>query len=82
MDRVESFRGLRFEQSLVRRIPQWLVPFVIVPAVFTFLWLVIPYDGLYWLLLVAVTGLAWMAGYGWRRAVSTLIGLLQRLEQL
>lgn len=81
MDRIESLQGLRFEQPLVRRIPRWLVPFVIVPVVFTLLWLTIPHSGLYWLLLIAVTVFAWMASYGWRRAVSALIGLLQRLEQ-
>jgi hypothetical protein len=66
----------------MRRLPRWLVPFVVVPGVFTLLWLVVSRSGLYWLLLLAITALAWMAGYGWRRAVSTLINLLQRLEQL
>jgi hypothetical protein len=82
MENTERFNGLRFERPLIRRIPRWLVSFVVVPGVFTLLWLVVPHSGLYWLLLIVVTTLAWMAGYGWRRAVGTLISLLQGLEQL
>jgi hypothetical protein len=37
---------------------------------------------MFWLLLFSIAVLLWIASYGWRMALTTLIGFLQWLEQI
>jgi hypothetical protein len=51
-------------------------------AIFTFLWLVVPQAFLYWILVIPLACLGWAATYGIRSAISDLIKLLKRLENI
>ena len=81
MNRTAPFRNLQFE-GRPRSVPRRLVAIGIALAVFTGLWIVVPRSGLFWLLLIALAALVWVASFGWREAVARLIELLVRLEQL
>jgi len=80
MDKTDLYRGLRFDRQL-STVPRRLIPVGIALVLFTLLWLVIPPVALFWLLLLGLVVLVWMASYGWRQAVAALIALLRRLEQ-
>ena len=51
-------------------------------AIFVVLWVVVPHDVLFWLLLALVTGLVWVASYGWRGVLSVLHEVIHWLEEL
>jgi hypothetical protein len=48
---------------------------------FTIFWLLIPSSAMYWLLLLGIGVLMWVATYGWRAALTNLIHFLRTLEQ-
>ena len=79
MDR--DYRGLRFDRR-PQTVPRRLIPIGAALAVFTLLWVSVPHDGLYWLLLTLVALLAWVGSYGWRQALTALHDLLHRLSNL
>ena len=75
------FESLRFERPRRLNIPKWAV----VGAgllLFTLLWWLVPPTAMFWLLLPALGILGWVASFGWRAALVTLHGLLDRLERL
>jgi hypothetical protein len=49
--------------------------------IFVVFWMVVPHDVLFWLLLALVTGLIWVASYGWRGALSVLHEVIHWLEE-
>jgi len=80
MNQTKTFHGLRFERPM-RRVPRRIL-LVLGAIVITGLlgWLLPP--GMFvGLMLLAVGLLTWLASYGWRPAVATLITLLHRLEE-
>ena len=81
MDWTESSQNLRFEH---RRRPLDRRPIAIaaVVASFSLLWLAVPDGVRFWLLLPLVILLAWLATYGWRKALHILIKALSHIEQL
>ena len=81
MNWSNSNPNLDFNQPS-RSIPRILIVIVITLVVFTLLWIYIPHEFLYWILMLFLTAVMWVANYGWRRALSILINLLHRLEQM
>lgn len=80
MEDNTTYRNLRFERrhwSFPRR---W-IPIIMATVLFTLMWGLIPHNAMYWLLAPLVTALAWIATYGWRQALASLILFLHRLEQ-
>jgi len=81
MDQTDAFRNLKFELR-PRQLPTRLIAVIAALIIFTILWWVVPTDLLYWLLALCFAVMIWLASYGWRQAVSNLIGFLQHLENL
>lgn len=78
---TEANPNLRFERRR-RPIPYRAIAIGVGLGIFTLLWRLIPPRTLFWLLLILVAGLVWVASYGWRQALAALITLLVRFEQL
>jgi len=81
MDESGNYRNLNFKLP-PRRIPTNIIATLIIMAIFTFFWLVIPHPFLYWVLLFPLACLSWAATYGFRNALSDLIKVLRKLENL
>ena len=79
MNKTDSYNNLHFERQPRRMSSKLIVTGGIILA-FTFLWLVIPQDFLYWVLLIPLICLAWSANYGFQNALADLIKVLQKLE--
>ena len=80
METMNSYHNLRFAAR--RHWPQRLIPIGLALVLFTLLWRFMAHNILYWLLLLAVALLVWVASYGWRQALATLHNVIHRLEQL
>ena len=80
MNWTETPHNLRFEH---RSRPLAGRPIAIAATVagFALLWLIVPAGILFWLLLLLVLLLAWVATYGARKALSILVKALSRLEE-
>ncbi len=74
------FQGLRFAPGR-RGWPWRLILVALAAVVFTLLWWLLPPPVAYCLLVLPVLALTWVASYGWRQALATLIALLHRLEE-
>ena len=81
MDEQSMYSNLNFNHTPTRLASKIIAVFVIM-AIFTFLWLVIPRAFLYWILVIPLACLGWAATYGIRSAISDLIKLLKRLENI
>jgi hypothetical protein len=81
MDKQGMYSNLNFNHPPTRLASKIIAIFVIL-AVFTFLWLVVPRAFLYWILVIPLACLSWAATYGIRSAISDLIKLLKRLENI
>jgi|GEM_PF-1649926 len=77
MNDHEVFEGLNFE----RKKPQLSSSFVSIIAAsiaFTAVWLVLPRQVAFFLNLIAIAILTWMASFGWEDALEALIRFLER----
>ncbi len=81
MNNSHPYFNLNFDLPR-RRIPARLWAVGAAFVIFTLLWLIVPQNGLYWLLLPVILCLTWAASYGWRPAVAALIQLLHWLLEL
>lgn len=81
MDKSGNYSNLNFKPQ-PRRLSSKIITLIILMAIFTFLWLVIPQSFLYWILLIPVACVSWAATYGYRNALSDLIKVLRQLENL
>ncbi len=81
MNKTGSVAGMRFERAR-QRIPGRVVVVAVAIAGFWLVWNRLPRDLSFWLLVIALAVLTWMASYSWRQAVAALIRFLHRLEQL
>jgi hypothetical protein len=81
MDKRGMYSNLNFNHAPTRRASKIIAVFVNM-AIFTFLWLVVPQAFLYWILVIPLACLSWAATYGTRSAISDLIKLLKRLENI
>jgi hypothetical protein len=81
MDKQGMYSNLNFDHPLRRMSPK-IIATIVILAIFTFLWLVIPQSFLYWVLIMPMACLSWAATYGFRNAISDLIKVLRTLENL
>ena len=80
MANTNPFQNLRFDgqhQSTTRRI----IFIGSVLGVFILLWLFVSHSTLFWLLLLSLAALGWVASFGWRQALATLHNIIHTLEQ-
>ena len=80
MENPETYNSLRFERRRWN-LPRRLIFVSIAIIVFTLLWKWLPQEILFWLLIPIMGVLTWMATYGWRQVLASLIVFLHRLEQ-
>jgi hypothetical protein len=81
MNNSNPFSNLNFDLRS-RRIPARLLVIGAAFIIYTAIWLIVPQNGLYWLLLPVVLCLTWAASFGWRPAVVGLIEFLHSLLEL
>jgi hypothetical protein len=81
MNKPGSVTGMRFAKSQ-RRVPARAVAVGLAVAGFWLVWQRVPRELGFWLLVIVIAVLTWMASYNWRQAVTSLIRFLHRLEQL
>jgi len=75
-----NFSNLRFDRQ-TRPIPRRLLLVVIMFGAFNLLWWLLPQNALYWVLLLTIIILVWVASHGWRQAMESLHTLIHELEQ-
>jgi len=80
MNWTEIKPDLRFERR-PRPLPYRAIAVGVSLGIFTLLWMLIPPNALYWLLLPLLAVLVWVASYGWRQSLAVLITLLHQLER-
>lgn len=81
MNTPHPFNNLQFDSPRIRFTLRWLI----IPGIlllYSLFWLLLP-PGLIFCLSLLLLGISlWMAGYGWRQAVSSLIQFLGNLERI
>lgn len=80
MNNPEFYRNLRFETH-TRAIPHRLITVSLSLGLFILLWLLVSHDTLFWILLLLVGILTWVASYGWRQALTVIHEIIHNLEQ-
>jgi hypothetical protein len=80
MEDTHTYRTLRFERR-AHKVPRRLIAIGVAVAVITLLWIFVPPKTLYWLLLPFWLAIVWVASYGWRQALTSLIWFLKNLER-
>jgi len=78
---MQDYRNIHFERHF-GRIPRRTISLIGVPIVFTILWIALPAAAVYWLTLLLITGLTYVAGFGWEKALAHLIHFLQGQQRL
>jgi len=81
MNETNAYRGLRFDRQTQRLSPR-IIAVAVAIAIYTAIWWLIPSNILYWLFLLPVVILVWMASYGWRKSISELIRFLKTIEHM
>jgi hypothetical protein len=76
-----QYKNLNFEQPRRRRFPGRIFSIGVTITAFTLLWRFVPQPNLYWILLVLIGFMAWLASYGWRLALFAFHDFIHRLEQ-
>lgn len=76
MDNPNPYKNLNFSFP-IRRVSPLILVLAAAFIVFSLMWWVLPPGALYWLLLPIFLILVWMASYGWRQALTSLVKLLQ-----
>jgi hypothetical protein len=76
MNRTNDYRNIHFERHL-GKIPRRVLSLIGFPVGFTILWMVLPATAVYWLTLLLIVGLTYVAGFGWDKALAYLIHFLQ-----
>jgi hypothetical protein len=84
METKERFQGLQFDRQRRTnfRFQGRLIPVAAALAVVSLLWVILPHGAFFWVLLIVLAVLVWMASYGWRPALAALISWLEQLEQI
>ncbi|MCH7662273.1 MAG: hypothetical protein IH859_00175 [Chloroflexi bacterium] len=81
MNSRNDYRGLRFERPN-GWLPRSLVPLGITMIAFIIVWRTVSGNALFWLLLITLAILVWVASYGWRTALAAVIEFLNNLERM
>ena len=75
MNKDSQFQSISFDRTL-QRVPR-RAPIVMIPIILIILaWRFFPVNAFFWLSLMGVAILAWVASFGWRLALSNLINFL------
>jgi hypothetical protein len=80
MEKDVDYSNLRFEQQR-RFVPGKVFLVGTILAAFNLLWWFVPQNTLYWVLLITLAILSWLASYGWRNALIAIHNLIHLLEQ-
>ena len=81
MHETQSYQNIHFDRRLQRPVLKRTLTIGLAIVLFTVLWRILPSGIQYWMLMPFIAILTWMASYGWRQALSSLIVFLRRLEQ-
>ena len=81
MNRTNKYRNIHFDKHF-GRIPRRVLPLFGIPVGFTILWMVLPAAAVYWLTLLLIAGLTYVAGFGWEKALAHLIHFLQGQQRM
>lgn len=80
MTDTDFFQNLRFENQ--RPSPARRLIFIgSVLGGFTLLWLFVSHGTMFWVLLLSLAALGWVASFGWRQALVNLHDFIHHLEQ-
>ena len=80
MNRKNLYENLQFDR-LAGKLSRRTIALIVVPVVFTVLWIVLPSSAVYWLSLLLVVILTYCAGFGWEQALAHLIRFLQAQQR-
>ncbi|MGD8457023.1 MAG: hypothetical protein PVF83_11600 [Anaerolineales bacterium] len=76
-----DFSNLNFDRK-TRTIPRRWIFMIVTFILFNLIWRWLPSSSVYWIFLLVVMVLTWVASYGWRQALGVIHHLLHKLEQL
>ena len=82
MNKVPTYQNIRFDRRIPRPFLKRALIVCLAIIISTVLWRSLPIGTQYWMWMPLVAILTWVASYGWRQALSSLIVFLRRLEQL
>jgi len=80
MQKRNEYSKIHFDR-MMGKIPRRIVALIVVPVVFTVLWIVLPSSAVYWLSLLLMVILTYCAGFGWEQALAHLIRFLQAQQR-
>lgn len=73
MNNLNDYQNFDFERRAGRNIP-----LVVLPIGFTILWVILPAGTVYWITLLLIFILTYIAGFGWEQAFADLIHFLKQ----
>lgn len=80
MDKSNRYSNIRFERQawfFNRR----LIAVGLAVVLFAICWLIVPSNILFFLLLIPIAGVVWVATYSWHQPFAILLGWIRRLER-
>ena len=81
MNRTKDYQNIHFER-FIGKIPRRVLSLIGVPVGFTILWIALPAAAVYWLTLLLIVVLTYVAGFGWEQALAHLIHFLQANQRV
>lgn len=81
MNENERYSNIHFEWRF-GRIPRRALSLIGIPVGFTILWIALPTTTMYWLTLLLIAVLTYVAGFGWEKALAHLIHFLQAQQRM
>ena len=61
---MQDYRNIHLERHF-GKIPKRVLSLIGIPVGFTILWITLPTAAVYWLILLLIVGLTYVAGFGW-----------------
>lgn len=80
MAKQKTYENLEFDRR-VGSLSKRTISLIVVPAIFTIMWFFLLPGTVYWLVLLLVTALTWVASFGWEKALAIFIGFLERQQR-
>ena len=80
MQENDPYRNIKFNRR-VGGLSKRTISLIAVPVGFTVIWFFLPPGAVYWLVLLLITALTWISGFGWEEALATFIHFLQHQQR-